>query len=109
MLPCLAATYLECMYIYTRMLFILPQMLQSQLLALHCIWGLLLSSVTLSSKPDAKLSVFCSFEGVAHLGPLEDPIRVASRAMACFRASKDKAAWLALPPAAVISAAHARL
>ncbi|DBB06158.1 hypothetical protein WJX82_007631 [Trebouxia sp. C0006] len=49
------------------------------------------------------------FEGLAHLGPLEDPIRVASRAMACFQASKGEAAWLALTSAVVISAAHARL
>ncbi|DBA82165.1 TPA: hypothetical protein ACH3X1_007152 [Trebouxia sp. C0004] len=49
------------------------------------------------------------FEGLAHLGPLEEPVRVASRAMSCFQASKDEAAWLALPPAAIISAPHASL
>ncbi len=48
-----------CIYRYV-MFFnqMLPQMLQCQLLALHCIWGPLLSCVTPSSRPDAKLCVY---------------------------------------------------
>ena len=42
-------------------------------------------------------SLLYRFAGLAHLGPLEDPVRVAARAVQTFEASKDAAAWASLP------------
>ena len=36
------------------------------------------------------------FEGLGHMGPMQDPARVAQRAAATLTASLDAAAWAAL-------------
>ncbi|KAL3146229.1 hypothetical protein ABBQ32_002929 [Trebouxia sp. C0010 RCD-2024] len=46
------------------------------------------------------------FHGLGHLGPLEDPITVASRALHCFDASRQQSAWAALPRSETIQAAQ---
>lgn len=52
---------------------------------------------------------FCSFEGLTHLGPLEDPVRVASKALQMFQASKDSKTWADLPPSEIIPVTNAKL
>jgi hypothetical protein len=37
------------------------------------------------------------FQGLGHLGPLQDPARVAARVAAALYAARDAAAWAALP------------
>ena len=39
----------------------------------------------------------CRYEGLTHMGPLEDPVKLAVRVTRSFTASKDKDAWAALP------------
>ncbi|KAL3157244.1 hypothetical protein ABBQ38_001480 [Trebouxia sp. C0009 RCD-2024] len=46
------------------------------------------------------------FDGLGHLGPLEDPITVASRALHCFDASRRQSAWAALPWSETFQAAQ---
>ena len=36
-------------------------------------------------------------QGLGHLGPMQDPARVAARVAAALQAARDAAAWAALP------------
>ena len=48
--------------------------------------------------PMMKVAQFCCrFEGLTHMGPLEDPVKMALRVTRSFNASQDKNAWAALP------------
>ena len=51
-------------------------------------------------------TVACSFDGLGHLGPLEDPATVAARVVQCFAASKDEKTWAALLPSQTIPTQH---
>ena len=45
----------------------------------------------------------CSFDGLEHMGPLQDPSRVAARAADVLEASLDAASWAALPRSATLA------
>ena len=44
------------------------------------------------------------FEGLEHLGPMQDPARVAQRLATVLTASVDAAAWAALPRSQTLGA-----
>lgn len=45
----------------------------------------------------------CSFDGLEHMGPLQDPSRVAARAADVLEASLGAASWAALPRSATLA------
>ena len=47
----------------------------------------------------AIVEVMCRFQELTHMGPLEDPVRLATRVIKSFAASQDSVAWAALPAA----------
>ena len=53
---------------------------------------------THSSRNAMKITkVMCRFQELTHMGPLEDPVKLATRVIRSFTASQDSVAWATLP------------
>ena len=70
------------------------------------------SEITPSEPCITTKSCMRRFEGLEHLGPMQDPAHVAQRVATILTASVDAAAWAALPRSQTLGAttlAHSRL
>ncbi len=95
---------------HLQLLVMLPTLLTVQnqrveLPAIQPVWYNCLDEVTgyHLNTVTAAASLWNRFDKLSHLGPLEDPATVASRALLAFQASTDAKAWAALPTNQTIS------